>query len=147
MTAVGDANGLGLVEFLADLRSELEEAQKRTPPASSEGVLRLGVDEVTVTLEVAHVATTSGEVAGKVTGKFWVFGSAEASAKGGHERQRSGTQTLTLTLKPRMETTMVDEGGQVHTTDTGVDVSDAVKVGEQQAARPDPADEADGTVH
>jgi hypothetical protein len=126
-------SGLGLVEFLSDLRVELEEAQRRVPAASEAGVLRLGVDEVSVTLEVAHVATTSGEVSGKVQGKFWVFGSAEASAKGGHERQRSGTQTLTLTLKPRLETTAVDEHGQNRTTSTGLDVEDSRKAGEQKA--------------
>lgn len=128
------ASGLGLVEFLSDLRAELEEAQRRVPPASAAGVLRLGVDEVTVTLEVAHISTTSGEVSGKVQGKFWVFGSAEASAKGGHERQRSGTQTLTLTLKPRLDTTSVDERGQSRTTSTGLDVEDSRKVGEQEAS-------------
>jgi hypothetical protein len=127
------ASGLGLVEFLSDLRAELEEARRRMPPASAGEVLRLGVDEVTVTLEVAHVATTSGEVSGKVQGKFWVFGSAEASATGGHERQRSGTQTLTLTLKPRLETTSVDEHGQPWTTSTGLDVEDSRKAGEQKA--------------
>lgn len=127
------ASGLGLVEFLSDLRVELEEAQRRVPPASAAGVLRLGVDEVSVTLEVAHVSTTSGEVSGKVQGKFWVFGSAEASAKGGHERQRSGTQTLTLTLKPRLDTTSVDEHGQKQTTSTGFDVEDSRKAGEQKA--------------
>lgn len=127
------ASGLGLVEFLSDLRAELEEAQSRVPPASATGVLRLGVDEVSVTLEVAHVSTTSGEVSGKIQGKFWVFGSAEASAKGGHERQRSGTQTLTLTLKPRLDTTSVDEHGQTRTASTGLDVKDSRKAGEQEA--------------
>jgi Trypsin-co-occurring domain 2 len=133
MEPTDKASGLGLVEFLSDLRAELDEARRRVPPASAAGVLRLGVDEVTVTLEVAHVATTSGEVSGKVQGKFWVFGSAEASAKGGHERQRSGTQTLTLTLKPRVETTSSDEHGQSQTDSTKVDVNDSLTAEEQKA--------------
>lgn len=136
MQSDGDASGLGLVEFLEDLRAELDEARRRVPPASEAGVLRLGVDEVSVTLEVAHVATTSGEVSGKVQGKFWVFGSAEASAKGGHQRQRSGTQTLTLTLKPRIDTTSVDEHGQTRTSSTGLNVNDPRTAGEQRAAMP-----------
>lgn len=101
-----EGRGLELVEFLGDLRAELQEAQDRALAASPPGTpnaLRLGVDEITVTLEVAHERTLTGEVSGKVTGKFWVFGSAEAGASGGVQRARSGTQTLTLTLKPRLE--------------------------------------------
>jgi hypothetical protein len=96
----------------------------------------LGVDEVTVTLEVAHMATMSGEVSGKVTGKFWVFGSAEAGAKGSHQRERSGTQTLMLTLRPRIDTVTVDDRGRETKTSTGLDVHDRVAAVEQQAQVP-----------
>ncbi|MEV5966133.1 trypco2 family protein [Kribbella sp. NPDC051952] len=101
-----DETGLGLVEFLGDLRADLQEAQARALAASPPGTadaLRLTVDEITVTLEVAHERTLTGEASGKVTGKFWVFGSAEAGATAGVQRGRTGTQTLTLTLKPQLE--------------------------------------------
>jgi hypothetical protein len=133
----GSGAGLGLVEFLADLRSDLEAA--RDAAAAQGGDLRLGVEEVTVTLEVAHERTTSGELGGKVTGKFWVFGSAEAAGKAGREARRSGTQTLTLTLKPRVETTTVDEQGRTTTVQAGLDVHGRVGAGEQQPPPPSPA--------
>jgi len=138
--------GLGLVEFLADLRGDLEAARAQAIKAGGE--LRLGVDEVTVTLEVAHERTTSGELAGKVTGKFWVFGSAEASGRAGREATRSGTQTLTLTLKPRVETTSLDQQGRTVTAQAGLDVHGAVGPGEQlapQAREPSGPAEAPGS--
>jgi hypothetical protein len=130
-------SGLGLVEFLADLRADLEVA--RVAALAQGDGLKLGVEEVTVTLEVAHERTTSGETGGNLTGKFWVFGSAEASAKAGREARRSGTQTLTLTLKPRVETTAVDEQGSATTVQAGLDVHGEVGAGEQQVPPPAPA--------
>lgn len=120
----GKPSVLGLTEFLADLRSDLQSAQEQAGvlEGKSGGNLRLGVEEITVTLEVAHVATHSGEVSGKVSGKFWVFGSAEAGAKAGMERQRTGTQTLTLTLRPRMDNVSVNENGKRVMIKAGVDV-------------------------
>lgn len=121
---------LGLTEFLADLRAELDAARKRSDAEAeiaaqaSEGALRLRAEEITVTVEVAHVATTGGEVAGKVGGKFWVFASAEASTKGSVERQRSGTQTLKLS--PRIDIATTDEHGQQTVRHHDVDVSDQV---------------------
>ncbi|WP_329000257.1 hypothetical protein OHA18_38215 [Kribbella sp. NBC_00709] len=130
-----EEQGLGLVEFLGDLRAELQQAQERaltdSPPGTA-NALRLAVDEITVTLEVAHERTLSGEVSGKITGKFWVFGSAEAGASAGVQRARSGTQTLTLTLKPRVETVVVDEYGVAKSTQSGLDVDSQVGHEEQQ---------------
>jgi hypothetical protein len=136
--------GLGLVEFLADLRGDLEAARAQAIKAGGE--LRLGVEEVRITLEVAHERTTSGEVGGKVAGKFWVFGSAEASGKGGLEATRSGTQTLTLTMKPRVEATTVDEHGQAKTTHVGLDVHGAVGAGEQHPPPPAPSSSSAGDL-
>jgi len=133
----GSGTGLGLVEFLSDLRGDLEAA--RVAALAGGGDLKLGLEEVTVTLEVAHERTTSGEAAGKVSGKFWVFGSAEASVKAAREARRTGTQTLTLTLKPLVENTTVDEQGGTTTTRTGLDVHDKVQPREQQPPPPAPA--------
>lgn len=133
MPEVDGVERLGLVQFLADLRSELTEAQNRTAGPLAEGVLRLGVEEVTVTLEVEHVSTTSAGASAKVEGKFWVFGSASASAKAGHESQRSGTQTLTLRFNPQWEVTSVNEQGQSKTSRTGLDVADNVTSAEERA--------------
>jgi len=133
------AEELGLVEFLADLRSDLQQAQTQartqaatqTQAGGGDGVLWLGLEEVTVTVEVVHERTASGETAGKVSGKFWVFASAEASVKTGGATKRVGTQTLTLTLKPRVDTTVTDAQGQVMTTTRGVDVGGQLATGEQ----------------
>src|SRR4051812_21300076 len=98
---MADSEPLGLVEFLADLRQDLARAQAaaqgEAAGAGAEGVLWLGVEEVTVSLEVAHERTLSGEASGKVGAKFWVFASAEGAVKAGGQSKRSGTQTLTLT--------------------------------------------------
>ena len=133
--------GLGLVEFLADLRGDLEAA--RAAAISKGDDLRLGVEEVTVTVEVVHERTTSGEVGGTVTGKFWVFGSAEASGTAGREAKRSGTQMLTLTLRPRVET-VTDEQGRAVTSQVGLDVGGAVGHSEQQPPPPAPAPAGSG---
>jgi len=128
---------LGLVDFLADLREELGAAQQRA--LDTGGDLRLGVEEVTVTLEVAHVKTLSGEVSTKAKAKFWVFASAEAGGKGALKRQRTGTQTLTLTLRPRLEYESTDEQGRRTTTSRGLDVTDSLGAHEEkppQLARP-----------
>ena len=121
--------GIGLVEFLSDLRMELARAQEQG--MSDEGGLRLGVEELTVTLEVVHERTLSADVAGKVSGRFWVFGSAEASGSAGRQATQSGTQTLTLTLRPRIESTVTDAQGETTTTILGLDVEGTVGSGEQ----------------
>jgi hypothetical protein len=141
---VADSEPLGLVEFLADLRQDLSRAQQQAvaqaeaATAARNEVLWLGVDEVTVTLEVAHERTFSGEASAKVGGKFWVFASAEASVTTGGELKRSGTQTLTLTLKPRLETTVTDAQGRSETTTRGVDVEGQLAGDEQPPPPPRP---------
>jgi Trypsin-co-occurring domain 2 len=141
---VADSEPLGLVEFLADLRHDLSRAQQQAAAqaqaAATAGneALWLGVEEVTVTLEVAHERTVSGETSGKVGGKFWVFASAEASVTAGGESKRSGTQTLTLTLKPRLEMTVTDAQGRSETASRGVDVEGQLVGGEQPPPLPGP---------
>jgi hypothetical protein len=137
---------VGLVEFLADLRHDLARAQEQAAaaaelaPTSGGGRLWLGVDEVTVTLDVAHERTLSGETSGKASGRFLVFASAEASVKAGGATKRVGTQTLTLTLKPRVDTTVTDAQGRSVTTTHGVDVSGQLAAGEQPPPpQPSPA--------
>ncbi|WP_410790998.1 trypco2 family protein [Kribbella sp. C-35] len=129
-----DSEPLGLVDFLADLHADLEAAQKAALQRGGE--VRLGVEEVTITLDVVHERTTSGEMGGKVTGRFWVFGSAEASGSGAHSATRSGTQSLTMTLRPRVSTTTIDDQGRRSVTHTGLDVSGAVGDDEQQPPPP-----------
>lgn len=130
------SGGLGLVEFLADLRQDLglaqaqAAAQAREAAAAGRDPLWLGVEEVTVSLEVVHERTLSGETSGKVGGKFWVA-SAEAAVTAGGASRRSGTQTLVLTLKPRLETTVTDAQGRSIRTSRGVDVEGGLAAGEQ----------------
>jgi hypothetical protein len=128
---------LGLVEFLADLRQDLalaqEQAATRALAATAAGreSLWLGLEEVTVSLEVTHERKLSGSTSGKIGGKFWVFASAEASVTAGGESKRSGTQTLTLTLKPRVEMTVTDAQGRSVTSSHGVDVEGLLGADEQ----------------
>ncbi len=92
------AEEMGLADFLADLRAELVEAQRR-----AEGeAMKLGVDEVEVSLDVAYTREETGEVGGQVKASFWVLG-VEAGAKGSRTTEHARTQHLKLTLKPRLE--------------------------------------------
>ena len=62
------SEGLGLAEFLADLRAELARARDYAADDS----LRLAVDQVEVSLEVTSTLERSGETDARVTAKFWV---------------------------------------------------------------------------
>lgn len=131
----GQSEGrIGLSDFLADLRTELSEAQSR-----AEGdELKLAVEEVNLSLDVTYTLTGDTEVAGKVRAKFWVFAAAEASAKAGLSTERARTQRLTLTLKPRLERVVVDEEGQQTTITRGVDVVGTLTETEQRPDLPTP---------
>src|SRR4051812_14386413 len=85
---------VGLADFLADLRAELGLAQQRAEGAS----LKLGVEEVSVSLEAAMATGRKGGGSGKVGAKFWVL-NAEIGGSGELSSQRVRTQQLTLTLK------------------------------------------------
>ena len=130
---LGEFEGrIGLAEFLTDLRAELSEAQSR----AAGDALKLGVDEISLTLDVAFTLTKGGEASAGVKAKFWVFASAEASAKGSLSSERARTQQLTLTLKPRVEQVVVDQQGQQTTITRGVDVEGSLAAGEERPVLP-----------
>jgi hypothetical protein len=136
MSETEEFNGaLGLADFLSDLRAELAEASKRT-----EGdPLKLGVEEVTVDLDVAVTIAKKGEVSAKAAAKFWVFASVEGGVKGERSSQQVATQHLTLTLKPRTEEVITDEHGRMRVMRRGVDVTGAMGTGEERPDLPAPA--------
>jgi Trypsin-co-occurring domain 2 len=109
---------LGLADFLADLRAELDDARQRARGAS----LALRVDQVEVSLDVACTLVKSGETGAQLKARFWVFASAEAGAKGSVSASRVNTQHLKLTLTPRLEQSVVDGHGAMQTVAGAVDV-------------------------
>ena len=125
---------LGLADFLSDLRAELAEASKR----AEQDPLKLGVEEVTVSLDVAVTIAKKGEASTKATAKFWVFASVEGGVRGERSSQQLTTQHLTLTLKPRAEEVMLDETGQPHVIHRGVDVTGAIEASEERPDLPAP---------
>jgi Trypsin-co-occurring domain 2 len=131
MSSVADFDGkLGLADFLSDLRAELDEAVKR-----AEGEpLKLELEQVTVSVDVAFTVAKKGEGSVAATAKFWVFASADASVKGELSAERVDTQHLTLTLKPRIEQTWVDETGTVRRSTRPADVSGKVESREENPA-------------
>jgi hypothetical protein len=125
---------LGLADFLSDLRAELAVAQRRAEKSS----LKLGVEEVSVAMEVAVTTGRKGGGSGKVSAKFWVM-NAEVGGSGELSSQRVGTQKLTLTLKPRVEEITYDAQGRIlQKTTRSPDVSGTVETGEE-APRLQPA--------
>jgi hypothetical protein len=126
---------IGLAEFLTDLRAELSEAQSRAAGDS----LKLGVEEISLTLEVAYTLTKGGEASAGAKVKFWVFASAEAGVKGSLSSERVNTQQLMLTLKPRVEQVVIDQQGRQTTVTRGVDVEGTLAAGEEQPTLPPPA--------
>jgi hypothetical protein len=127
---------IGLAEFLTDLRTELNEAQSR---ASSDS-LKLGVEEISLTLEVACTLTKTGEASAGVRAKFWELASAEADVKGSLSSDRTRTQQLTLTLKPRSEQIVIDGRGQQAMVTRGIDVEGSFAAGEEHPTVPNPAE-------
>jgi hypothetical protein len=125
---------IGLADFLTDLRAELSEAQSR----AAGDPLKLGVEEISLTLEVAYTLTKGGEASAGVSAKFWVFASAEAGVKGSLSSERANTQQLTLTLKPRVEQVVIGQQGQKTTDTRGVDVGGRPAAGEEQPTLPPP---------
>jgi hypothetical protein len=123
-----DENQIGLAEFLADLRAELSDAQS----LAADDPLKLGVEEISLTLDVAYTLTKSSEASAGVKAKFWVLASAEAGVKGSRSSEQTRTQQLTLTLKPRVEQFVVDQQGQQTIVTRGVDVEGSLASGEEQ---------------
>jgi hypothetical protein len=125
---------MGLADFLSDLRAELAEASKRAEQES----LKLGVEEVTVELDVAVTIGKKGGASAKASAKFWVFASAEAGVTGERSSQQVTTQHLTLTLKPRTEEVIIDDTGQARVLRRGVNVTGAIEAGEERPDLPPP---------
>jgi hypothetical protein len=129
---------LGLADFLTDLRAELAEASRRAEKES----LKLGVEEVTVSLDVTVTIAKKGEASARAKAQFWVFASVEGGLTGERSSQRATTQHLTLTLKPRTEEVIVDETGKARVIRRGVDVTGAIGVGEERPDLPAPEPES-----
>lgn len=121
---------LGLADFLSDLRAELDEAARRAEGES----LKLEIDQVTLSLDVAFTIGKKGEGSAAAKAKFWVFASAEVNAKGELSSQRVNTQHLSLTLKPQIEDIWVDESGVVQRFRRKADVSGEVGSDEENPA-------------
>ena len=135
MSEPGEFEGaLGLADFLSDLRVELAEASKRAESAS----LKLGVGEVTVSLDVAVTIAKKGEASARAGAKFWVFASVEGGVQGERSSQRVTTQHLTLSLKPYTEEVITDEHGRARVIRRGVDVAGAIEAGEERPDLPMP---------
>jgi hypothetical protein len=114
----GSPSRVELVEFLDDLRQELNEAQRAAQRAAeaefgagASDYILMRLEKTTVTLEVEYSGSISGEVGGKVRGKFWVFGSAEASASATASRDRKQTHIIVLELTPEWIERTDDAGG------------------------------------
>jgi hypothetical protein len=118
--------GVRLADFLADLRAELALAQER-----STGPLKLGVEEIALTIDVTYGAESSQRAGAGVKATFWAVLSGEASVQADRSASRSRTHTLTLTLKPRMEEEMLGADGQRSTITSGVSVTGEVADGEE----------------
>lgn len=131
---MAEEDRIGLADFLTDLRAELSEAQSRAAGDS----LKLEVEEISLTLEVAYTLTRAGETSAGVKAKFWVFAEAEAGVKGSLSSERARTQQLTLTLKPRVEQVVTDQAGQQTTVTLGLDVDGRLAAGEEQPTLPVP---------
>ena len=131
---MAEEDRIGLADFLSDLRAELSEAQSRAVGDP----LKLGVEEISLTLEVAFTLTKAGEASVGAKAKFWIFAEAKAEVKGSLSSERARTQQLTLTLKPRVEQVVIDQQGQQTTVARGLDVEGSLAAGEEQPALPSP---------
>lgn len=125
---------LGLADYLSGIRAELVKAQRQ---ASSDG-LRLGVEEITIELNVAYTVSVTGEATAGLHAKFWVLEVGDASGKAGAEWERERTQRLTLTLRPRVEEAVTDSAGIATVRTRGLDVSGVLAAAEEQPQIPGP---------
>lgn len=126
-----DPKRIGLVEYLADLRADLslareqarDDAMEAVPEGQSGEVVWLGVEDVTVELQVVHEHSLNASLQSKIKGKFWVFAEAEVAAQASAAAKSIKTQTLTVVLRPRVETIDGESGRR---TSGSVDVDDVV---------------------
>jgi hypothetical protein len=134
-----ETDGVRLADFLAGLRAELALAQERAT-----GPLKLGVEEITLTVDVKYGTESSQRAGASVKATFWAVLSGEASVQADRSASRSRTHTLTLTLKPRMEEETLGADGQRRTIKSGVDIEGRLDADEENpplgpaaAARPE----------
>lgn len=118
---------IGLATFLSDLRAELAQASRN----AENDPLKLGVEQVTVSLDVAVTKSVKGGASAGVKARFWVFVSAEAKAQAEVSAERARTQQLTLTLQPRKETIETDSTGRQRRTIRKVDVAGSLVSSEE----------------
>jgi hypothetical protein len=123
---------IALADFLEDLRAELGEAQGR----ASKHPLKLGVEEITLALDVAYKLKKTGEASAKAKVSFFVWLSGEAGAKGSLSSENSRTHRLTLKLKPRIEQILFDEHGKRTPIPRGVDVGGDLAKDEERPSLP-----------
>jgi len=116
-----------LAEYVSALRAELSKAQSQASADS----LKLGVEGITLELNVAYTLTKTGEASAGVKAKFWVLELGEAGAKGSLSSSHTRTQRLLLTLKPRVEQEFVNREGQTITMTRGVDVTGGLEETEE----------------
>lgn len=130
---MADVEGaIQLSDFIADLRHELELAQQDAAGKA----LKLGVDQITMTLDVGFSKTALGEVSAKGSGRFLVFLSAEAAVKAAASGEWSRSHRVTLTLKPHFEETVVLPGGQEAKVTRPLDVGGELAPGEENPNPP-----------
>jgi hypothetical protein len=120
-----------LADFLADLRDELSLARER-----ASGPLKLGVDEITITVDVAYSKENSQKVGGRARASFWAVFSAELSGEAARTTGLSRTHTLTLTLNPRIEEITVDENGDQRVVIRTLDVAGVITTNEENPDLP-----------
>lgn len=93
----GPADGLGLADMVAALRSELEEAQRRAQGKA----LRFGIADV----EVEATVQITRNAAGRAGVQFWVVQAGGELARGS-----ATTHRIKLNLKVPEHTLIADEG-------------------------------------
>lgn len=127
---------LGLADFLTQLRVELDQAHLR---AASDGLgLRLGVDQVELSLDVVYTTEKAGQANAEVKAKFWVLEFASAGVGGSLRAENTRTQHLNILLRPRQDTIVLDEMGQPRIVTGGLDVSGKLEQSEGQVVLPVP---------
>ena len=93
---------IGLAEWIASLRAELEDAaQREVEREVSKGLVgSLALQEITLELDLETEVVTGIEGEAKSHLKFWIFAGADVSGKVDATRKKSRTQRVVLTLKP-----------------------------------------------
>jgi len=127
-----EVDRIGLADFLTDLRGELSEAHTRARGQA----LKLGVDEITVTLDLACTLSKAGEGSASVKAKFWVLEFGSAGVKGSVSSKHEQTQRVTVKLKPYIEEVTLDAHGKLVPTHRDLSVHGNIAHGEESPTIP-----------